>query len=376
MEKLNKLTASSLFLPLFALAMLLIFNAVFVKDFFLIEMTDDGRLYGRLIDILNRSSSLVILSLGMTFVIATSGIDISVGSVIAISSAVCCTMLGGAGNGTAVNPFIVAIICAILAGVIAGSWNGLLVAKFKIQPVVATLILMTAGRGIAQLLTEGQIITVYYKPFSYIGGTIPGNILPTTIFIALAMVLLVAVINKKTSVGLFIQAVGINPTASRFTGIKVNQVIFLVYAFSGFCAGVAGLIEGSLIRAADANNAGLNMEMDAILAVALGGTLLSGGKFNIGGSVIGAITIQTLTTTMYAIGVASDQLPVIKAIVVVLLCLIQSEHFSVVWSQWKNRNNTIKNQAIPTVIAKDEAQTRNIELNEESVLEQRGVSKA
>jgi len=370
MEKLNKLTSHSLFLPLFALSILLFFNAVFVKDFFLIEMTDDGRLYGRLVDILNRSSSLIILSLGMTFVIATSGIDISVGSIIAISSAVCCTMLGGAGNGTAANPFIIAMGCAVLAGVLAGSWNGLLVSKFKIQPVVATLILMTAGRGIAQLLTEGQIITVYYKPFSYIGGTIPGSMLPTTIFIALAMVLLVYIVNKKTSVGLFIQSVGINPTASRFAGIKVNHVIFLVYAFSGFCAGVSGLIEGSLIRAADANNAGLNMEMDAILAVALGGTLLSGGKFNIGGSVIGAITIQTLTTTMYAFGVASDQLPVIKAIVVVILCLVQSEHFRVIWSNWKNKNKSIKDQTEHITTG-----THNL-LQDKNVLDQQGGNKA
>lgn len=337
MNVFKKITDSSLFLPLFALGALLLFNACFVNDFFAIEITEDGRLYGRLIDILNRSSSLIILSLGMTFVIATSGIDISVGAVVAISSAVCCMMLGGRGDGVAETPFIIAVLCAIAAGVVAGAWNGLLVAKFKIQAVVATLILMTAGRGIAQLMTEGQIITVYYKPFSYIGGNIPGNILPTTIFIALAMILLVYFLNKKTSLGLFIQSVGINPTASRFTGINVTKVIFCVYMFSGFCAGVAGLIEGSLIRAADANNAGLNMEMDAILAVALGGTLLSGGKFNIGGSIIGAITIQTLTTTMYALGVSSDQLPVIKAVVVITLCIIQSKHFKELLEDWKSK---------------------------------------
>lgn len=134
---------------------------------------------------------------------------------------------------------------------------------------------------------------------------------------------------------MFIQSVGINPTASRYAGINVALIIFLVYAFSGFCAGVSGLIESSLIRAADANNAGLNMEMDAILAVALGGTLLSGGKFYIGGSIIGAITIQTLTTTMYAMGVASDQLPVVKAIVVIILCLIQSKHFREIFNKSK-----------------------------------------
>ena len=335
----KRITSSSLFLPLLALFALLLFNVIFVDGFLSIQMTDDGRLYGRLIDILNRSSSLIILSLGMTFVIATSGIDISVGAVVAISAAVVCTLIGGRGDGVAEHPMALAILAAVAIGVLCGIWNGFLVARLKIQAVVATLILMTAGRGIAQLLTAGQIITVYYKPFSYISGTIPGNVLPTNIFIAAAMVLLVAFIMKKTSIGLFVQAVGINATASKYAGISVSLVLFVVYAFSGFCAGVSGLIESSLIRAADANNAGLNMEMDAILAVALGGTLLSGGKFYIGGSVIGAITIQTLTTTMYALGIASDQLPVIKAIAVVILCLIQSKKCQALVASWKENRH-------------------------------------
>lgn len=340
MDKLKSFKSSSIFLPLVALAILVIFNIIFVPGFLDVEITQDGRLYGRVFDILNRSSSLIILSLGMTFVIATAGIDISVGAVVAISGAVCCSLIGGRGDGVAEYPMVVAMIAAIATGVVCGMWNGFLVAKIKIQPMVVTLILMVAGRGIAQLLTEGQIITVYYAPFSYIGGNIPGNIIPSPIIIAILMIALVVFILKKTSLGLFIQSVGINPTASRYAGINVALIIFLVYAFSGFCAGVSGLIESSLIRAADANNAGLNMEMDAILAVALGGTLLSGGKFYIGGSIIGAITIQTLTTTMYAMGVASDQLPVVKAIVVIILCLIQSKHFREIFN--KSKKNAVK----------------------------------
>ena len=319
MDKLKKFKSSSIFLPLVALAILVIFNIIFVPGFLDVEITQDGRLYGRVFDILNRSSSLIILSLGMTFVIATAGIDISVGAVVAISGAVCCSLIGGRGDGVAEYPMIVAMIAAVAAGVICCMWNGFLVAKIKIQPMV---------------------VTVYYAPFSYIGGNIPGNIIPSPIIIAILMIALVVFILKKTSLGLFIQSVGINPTASRYAGINVALIIFLVYAFSGFCAGVSGLIESSLIRAADANNAGLNMEMDAILAVALGGTLLSGGKFYIGGSIIGAITIQTLTTTMYAMGVASDQLPVVKAIVVIILCLIQSKHFREIFN--KSKKNTVK----------------------------------
>ncbi len=342
MGGLKKFTSSSMFLPLVALAILVVFNIIFVEGFLSVEITQDGRLYGRIFDILNRSSSLIILSLGMTFVIATAGIDISVGAVVAISGAVCCSLIGGRGDGVAETPMIIAMVAAICAGVVCGIWNGFLVAKIKIQPMVVTLILMVAGRGIAQLLTEGQIITVYYAPFSYIGGNIPGNIIPSPIIIAALMVCLVLFILKKTSLGLFIQSVGINPTASKYAGINVALIIFLVYAFSGFCAGVSGLIESSLIRAADANNAGLNMEMDAILAVALGGTLLSGGKFYIGGSIIGAITIQTLTTTMYAIGVSSDQLPVVKAIVVIILCLIQSKHFREIFEKFKAKKQAAK----------------------------------
>jgi simple sugar transport system permease protein len=249
-------------------------------------------------------------------------------------------------------PMTVAMLAAVGVGVLCGMWNGLLVAKFKIQAVVATLILMTAGRGVAQLMTEGQIITVYYKPFEYIAGFLPNMPLPTNIFIALAMVLLVAVLMKKTSIGLFVQSVGINPTAARYAGINVTMVIFLVYAFSGLCAGVSGLIESSLIRAADANNAGLNMEMDAILAVALGGTLLSGGKFYVGGSVIGAITIQTLTTTMYALGVSADQLPVVKAAAVIIICLIQSKKAQEMFDKWKASRHSQQKNDTKAVIGK------------------------
>jgi len=324
MNKFRKLISSHLFLPLFALGLLLIFNAFATPGFFHIQF-QNGQLFGRIIDILNRASVLVILSLGMTFVIATGGIDISQGSVIAISGAVCCSLIGGAGDGTARMPLVLACLIAVTVCMLCGVWNGFLVSTLKIQPMVATLILMTAGRGIAMLITAGQNVPVYYTPFTYIGNTIPGSPLPTTIYLAIGMVLLVVLVQKKTSVGLFIQTVGINSKAAHGSGLNVNSIVFLVYIFSGICAGIAGLMDASMIAAADPNNAGLNMELDAILAVALGGTLLSGGKYYISGSIIGAITIQTLTTTLYALGVSSEQLPVCKALVVILICLLQSD---------------------------------------------------
>ena len=335
MDMLRKFSHSSLALPLVCLGALLLFNAIFVPGFFDIQVMDNGNLYGRPIDILRRCSSLIILSLGMTFVIATAGVDISVGAVVAISSATVCTFLGGDISGTPHYPFVVAILFAILAGVLCGVWNGFLVSKIKIQAMVATLILLQAGRGIVQLMTDGQIITVYYKPFEWIGGNIPGCPIPTSMLMAFAMVLLVIFMDKKTSIGTMIQAVGINQNASRYAGINVTLVLFAVYVFSGFCAGTAGLIESSLIRAADANNAGLNMEMDAICSVVLGGTLMIGGRYYIGGTIIGAITIQTLTTTMYAVGVPSECLPAVKAVVIIAIIVLQSQKFKAMFQNYR-----------------------------------------
>ena len=273
----------------------------------------------------------------MTFVIATAGVDISVGAVVAISSATICSLLGGDISGEAHYPFALAIICAMGVGVLAGIWNGFLVSKIKIQAMVATLILLQAGRGIAQLMTDGQIITVYYRPFECIGGNIPGCPIPTSMLMAFAMIVLVVFLDRKTSIGTMIQAVGINQNASRYAGINVTLVLFAVYVFSGFCAGTAGLIESSLIRAADANNAGLNMEMDAICSVVLGGTLMIGGRYYIGGTIIGAITIQTLTTTMYAVGVPSECLPAVKAVVILAIIVLQSQKFKNIFESYRMR---------------------------------------
>ena len=203
-------------------------------------------------------------------------------------------------------------------------WNGFLVAKMKIQPMVATLILFTAGRGIAQLITGGQILYLRVDHYKGLGGFIPGVPLPTPVFVAILVVGLTYLLLKKTPIGLYIESVGINTKASRLVGLNPVFIQFLSYVYSGLCAGIAGLIITSRVYSIDANNAGLNMELDAILAVALGGNKLSGGKFSLIGSVIGAITIQTLTTTLYAMKVSADQLPVYKAIVVVIIVALQS----------------------------------------------------
>lgn len=334
---------SQLFLPITALLIMLIVNVIITPSFFKISI-QNGVLYGYTIDILNRACELIILAIGMTLVVAASrGTDISVGAVEAVAAAVCIRLLGSSYDSYAV-PIAFAILMCLFAGSVCGAFNGLLVAKMKIQPMIATLILFTAGRGIAQLLSSreingimvpGQILYVRMESFKYIGGFIPGCVIPTPVFITIAFVAITVLVLRKTALGMYIETVGINPKAGRLVGINSELIIFFTYVFCGFASGLAGLISSSRIYSSDANNIGLNMELDAILAVALGGNSLAGGKFNMAGSVIGAITIQALTTSLYAIGVSSDQLPVYKAVVVILIVTLQSDEFKKAWNSYK-----------------------------------------
>lgn len=303
-----------------ALGLLLLFNQFFTPGFFHIQILE-GHLYGSRLDVLNQGAKVMLLSLGMVLVIATGGVDLSVGAVMAIAAAVSSRLLV-----TEHQPAGVAIVVALLISIVAGAWNGLLVAGFGIQPIVATLVLMVAGRGIAQLITEGQIINFLDPTMVYLGnGHLFG--LPFTLTLVLAMLLLTYLMVRGTALGLFIESVGDNDEASRYTGINARQVKLLVYTFSGFCAGLAGLVACSNIRSADANNIGLYLELDAILAVVIGGTSLRGGRFYLIGAVIGGLFIQTLTTTFYARNVSSDISPVPKALVIIAVCLFQAEAF-------------------------------------------------
>jgi len=315
---------------LLVLGLLLIFNLFFSKNFFVITVRD-GHLFGSIIDIINRAAPLMLLSMGMTLVIAsTGGVDLSVGAVMAIAGAMVSKLIGGqliivdgVQSYASQTPMALAIIAALVLAMVFGLWNGVLVAYGRIQPIVATLVLMVAGRGIAQLITSGQIITVYYRPFSYIGG---GWLfaLPFAIFIVAFVYIIAQIFTRKTSLGLFITSVGGNASASWYAGINEKAVKLFSFIFCGFCAGVAGLIYCSNVKSADANNTGLNTELDAILAAVIGGTNLAGGKFSLAGSLVGALLIQTLTTTIYAFGVPPEVSLVVKALVVVLICFIQS----------------------------------------------------
>jgi ribose/xylose/arabinose/galactoside ABC-type transport system permease subunit len=311
---------TSLLWPVAGLALLLLFNLFFTRGFFHLEVRD-GHLYGVLIDILNHGSKVMLLSLGMAVVIATGGVDLSVGAVMAIAGAVAAQLINRAGV-----PFPAVIAGALGVAIIAGCWNGLLVGVLNVQPIVATLILMVAGRGIAQLITDGQIITFTDERLTYIGnGGLAG--LPFPVWLSLGMLAITALLTRKTAVGLFIESVGDNQMASTYSGVRAGRVKFLVYAFCGLCAGLAGLVEASNIKCADANHAGLFLELDAILAVVVGGTPLTGGRFYLGGAIVGGLFIQTLTTTMYMQNVSADVAPVPKAVVILIVCLLQAPAF-------------------------------------------------
>ena len=341
-NSIKKITSMRLFLPIVCLVAVLLVNLITTPGFFKVSI-NNGVLYGYIVDVVNRASELVILAVGMTLVTAASGgQDISVGAVMAVAAAVCCQILSGGEVSVTelAAPMGLAIIAAILASALCGAFNGFLVAKMNIQPMVATLILYTAGRGIGQLITAGQITYVRVESYKAMGGFL--GPIPTPVIFAVAAVIVAYLVLNKTALGMYIESVGINSHASRLIGLNSTRIKFLTYVICGALAGLAGIVASSRIYSADANNIGLNLEMDAILAVALGGNILSGGKFSLMGSVIGAYTIQALTTTLYAMSVPSDQLPVYKAIVVIIIVVLQSPVYKKAMQNYKAKRQSKK----------------------------------
>ena len=316
----HQITHSRLFWPVMALLLILLANLFISPGFFELEFRD-GRVYGSLVDILNRGAPVALLAIGMSLVIATGGVDLSVGAVIAITGAVCANLL----NSSADSLFIV-ISLGLFAGLVAGFINGSLVSFLGIQPIVATLVLMVAGRGIAQLINNGQIITFSHEGFAFLGvGSVLG--LPTSVVIVLVVLAALHCLVRFTALGLFIEAVGCNPRASHLAGVHVNAVKLSVYCISGLCAALAGMIITADIQGADANNAGLWLELDAILAVVIGGSALTGGRFSLLLSVIGVLIIQALGTTILVSGIAPQYNLLIKSLVIVAVLLLQAPLF-------------------------------------------------
>ena len=329
---LSGLFRQQIFIPIAALIILAVFNLIVDPSFFKITLgynsAGDPVLSGYLMTILDYGSELAILAIGMTLVTAASGgQDISVGATIAVAGSVVLRVLcGGEVSPAALHaPIIVAFLACVVVSMLLGAFNGALVAYFKIQPMVATLILFSAARAIGLLLCNNMIVYVREDSFKIFGGYL--GFIPTPIVVAAVCIIITSLILKKTALGLYVQSVGINKKASRIAGIKSERIIFLCYIVCGLCAGIAGIVASSRISSADSNNIGLNFELDAILAVALGGNSLGGGKFRLTGSIIGAYTIQAITTTLYALGVSTEQAPVYKAVIVIIIVAIQAPPF-------------------------------------------------
>ncbi len=329
----ERLRTHPLFWPLATLAVLLLGNGLFDPGFLSLQWRD-GHLYGNLVDIGNRAAPLALVAMGMTLVIAVRGLDISVGAVVAIAATVAAWMIGGGEHSR--FPLWAVLLAPLLVSALCGLWNGLLVVKVGMQPIIATLILMVAGRGIAQLIGDGQILTIYYAPYFYLGnGFLLG--LPFALFVVAAVFAALQLLLGRTALGLFVRAIGHNPRAARVAGVRARLIAVLLYVFCAFSAGLAGLLISSNVKSADANNAGQLMELDAILAVTLGGTLLDGGRFSLAGSVIGALIIQTLTATIYAFGVPAQVTMLIKALLVFAVMLLQSPRFRANLRGWIRR---------------------------------------
>lgn len=326
-----RIVRNQCFIPLMALLILTLFNLIAGPEFFKITMQDNSAghpvLMGSLITILDSGSELAILAIGMTLVTAASGgQDISVGAAVAIAGSVMLRVLCGTNTRpeTLQAPIIVAILVGVVVAMLFGAFNGVLVAYFNIQPMIATLILYTAGRSIAAWINNNELPIISEPSFSYFGQFIPGIPIPTPFFIAVICIVIIALVLKFTNLRLYIESVGINPNSSRLNGLNSAIIKVMSFVILGICVAVVGLIQVSRISSINYTVIAKDIEMDAILAVALGGNALSGGKFNMWASILGAYVIQFLTTTLYTYKVPSTALPAYKAVVVIILVVVSA----------------------------------------------------
>ena len=289
-----------------ALVLLLVVNTIFTPNFF------D---FNNFRNILLQVSPTVLVAVGMTFVIATGGIDLSVGSVMAIASAVAATSLDyGAG---------VAVLLALGVAALAGAFNGALITGFRIQPIIVTLALLISGRGVAQVLSNGgQLIQFSNASFEYLGNGKAAGV-PVPVIVMALVVGLAVFAMRATPFGRYVAAVGGNEAASRLAGIRVHRTKITVYTLSGLLAGLAGLIETARLGASDAQKVGLNIELDAIAATVVGGTPLTGGRATVLGTLIGALIMQVITTGFVMNGISYSWALVIKAAIIVVAVYIQ-----------------------------------------------------
>ncbi|QSB16898.1 ABC transporter permease [Natronosporangium hydrolyticum] len=307
-----------------AILFLLGVNLVRDPNYLAVTVNPAGNLSGNIVDILRAAAPILMIAVGMVLVIATKGIDLSVGSLMVVAGAVSMEFLAALGDTTSVTAMLAAVGLALAFSGALGAVNGVLVAFVGLQPFISTLVMMLAGRGIAKVITSGQNTTAANDPYRWIAnGYLLG--LPVVFLIAAAIVVLVALVVRRSALGLMIEAIGINPRASRMAGLKRRGLLVAVYSMSGVLAGVAGVFAVSSVMTVDVSRTGYQLELDAILAVVIGGTALAGGKFSIGGAAVGALLIATLDKTVVFLGVSSSATPAFKAVVIIILCLLQSE---------------------------------------------------
>jgi ribose transport system permease protein len=275
---------------------------------------------------LTQVCTIVIVGVGMTLVIATGGIDLSVGALMAIAGAMSPMFFTGE-LFPVPNIYLgiaLGIVFPIIIASFFGLFNGWLINRFSIQPIIATLVLFIAGRGIAQVSTNGDLQVFKVPEFQAIAiGRVLG--VPFQVWIMVVVVIIAAFVLRRTVFGRQVLAVGGNEEAARLSGVPVQRVKLIVYAVSGFCSGIAGLIVIAMNSAADANLIGLGMELDAIAAVAVGGTLLTGGRATILGTLLGALIIQLVRYTLLANGVPDAAALVVKAGLIILAVWLQRQ---------------------------------------------------
>jgi len=266
-------------------------------------------------NILLQVSVVVPVAIGMTLVIATGGIDLSVGSVMAVAAAVAATQMH--------RGVIVALCAGVLAALAIGLLNGLLVARERLQPIVVTLATLIAGRGFAQVLSHGgQLVPINDTAFQWLGRGHIGA-LPVPFILATTAVGVAAVALRRTPFGHRVQAVGGNVAAARLAGVPVQRTLVMAYALCGVLAGIAGLVEAARLAASDAGTIGLRIELDAIAATVVGGTALTGGRVTVAGTVAGALVMQVIATSFNMLLVPYSWSLVLKAAIILVAVYLQ-----------------------------------------------------
>nr|WP_262426359.1 ABC transporter permease [Brachybacterium sp. Z12] len=227
---------------------------------------------------------------------------------------------------------------ALLLGAALGAVNAVLVSVVGLQPFISTLVLMLAGRGLAKVITGGQNTAASNETFRWLAnGYVLG--IPVVFVLAVLIVLAVGLLVRRSALGLMIEAIGMDPRAARLAGVNRRGLLFAVYIASGTLAAVGGVFATASVMTVDVSNTGYQLEMDAILAVVIGGTSLAGGKFNITGAAIGALLIATLDKTVVFLGISSSATPAFKAIVIIALCLLQSERVRTLFRARRSRKS-------------------------------------